>query len=1113
MNEASTCPTRLISDLPAEEDAFGPHDRLATAIADLVRSEDGGRTIALEGGWGSGKSTVVNLLEQKLDPDPNITLWVFDAWAHQGDPLRRTFLERLMIHLSESEWVKKQEWDRRREELARRRKVTHTKDAPQFTTLAKVLSVLLLLWPLGSALFAVGLPDDWPLVAIGLTLALAPAFVVFLWWLRRSADEDETAWALLANTTVTETRTETIEDPDPTSVEFHDTFTSLMDEALPDAERRMVLVLDNLDRIDPDDALSIWSTLQTFLHPQEHSKPSWFGRLWVLIPHDPGAIRRLWEKGQQSSDHVASAFVDKSFQVRFEVPPPVLSDWHEYLLALLKEALPRHHDPEFHVIYRIFECVAVNSGSSPSPRDLKLYVNDIGALHRQRQDEFPLSHLAYYVVLRRHRVDVPRGLLRAELPAAELEPLLGEGAADNLAALAFNVGVPRARQLLLREPIRTALTRGEPAPLQDLAKANPEGFWEVLEMVATTGALSPGAPADLANAARCLEKSGLLADERRPAALAIETALRDMASKVLSWSPFNERMAKGIASLCRMLKPDREFVKHLLAAISASGISSEQEKGPDSISASTWADALLIVTRELQSLGVLDADYHSVSVPGDAAAWIGVCHHLEQHDPDGGSWIFLSPGTSAADIVGTFADSIRAGSFSESHVSTIRVTLAARVEPHWGDVVAAMSERLQAPNTLASEEIVALFESLWQVRAIDDSVDSALNALATQGHVLHHLHQVASGDNNEAPAWCIFIFLRAVPAATATPEVGNSQAGHNTLSNLLSTPGPPEAIPSAFVHLLARVQEIGLLFAVLDAAPQAKPLIVACLKLVAQRPELPQLFTPEVFADRWSLVASEFAAPDFDKLVQRLLKETALATYLRQEDFDSDQAALYSALVKAGATSDRSFRSWCVQGLRSIGKAEWVSQLSEEGQLAKLLMGLVKRRIKVDLAIDYQDALAEHANLVISGDSTPSALKPSWSHLLKPLSPSARGVLRRKLYDAVAGADGEIAESFFDLYGEEVSDRDLLKQNRDAPYRLFTPLLNRRNAAGLRWLAALLEANPGVLDQLQPDTVEDFKARIGEEITEDKGDDAGQFIQEIAHTLGIASDEEKSPSE
>ena len=74
--------------------------------------------------------------------------------------------------------------------------------------------------------------------------------------------------------------------PDPTSVEFEAVFRDLLDEALKDKGRKLLLVVDNLDRVEPSDALSIWSTLQTFLGHSDYQRPEWINRLWVLIPYD-----------------------------------------------------------------------------------------------------------------------------------------------------------------------------------------------------------------------------------------------------------------------------------------------------------------------------------------------------------------------------------------------------------------------------------------------------------------------------------------------------------------------------------------------------------------------------------------------------------------------------------------------------------------------------------------------------------------------------------------------------------------------------------------------------------------------------------------------------------
>ena len=123
--DSKICRTLLLPDTPAGEDLFGAHDRLANTIVELVVNEDGGKTIGLEGGWGSGKSTVINLIIQKIEKSEDNLVVLFDAWAHQGDPLRRTFLETLISNIQSEKagWINVDTWQKKLDELARRRKV------------------------------------------------------------------------------------------------------------------------------------------------------------------------------------------------------------------------------------------------------------------------------------------------------------------------------------------------------------------------------------------------------------------------------------------------------------------------------------------------------------------------------------------------------------------------------------------------------------------------------------------------------------------------------------------------------------------------------------------------------------------------------------------------------------------------------------------------------------------------------------------------------------------------------------------------------------------------------------------------------------------------------
>jgi len=188
-SEQQECPTRLLEDIPAEDDllAFngdiGPHKRVAQAIAEVILSphEFGGKMIGLEGGWGAGKTTVINLLRKNLEGNPDITVFPFDAWAHEGDPLRRTFLETLIRHFqSVKGWLTKTEkgkWDKTLETLAKRRRVTRTRTVPKTTALGTIFAISAFPVPIGLLFLQASLSQG---ITINPSLPISWEFVIGL---------------------------------------------------------------------------------------------------------------------------------------------------------------------------------------------------------------------------------------------------------------------------------------------------------------------------------------------------------------------------------------------------------------------------------------------------------------------------------------------------------------------------------------------------------------------------------------------------------------------------------------------------------------------------------------------------------------------------------------------------------------------------------------------------------------------------------------------------------------------------------------------------------------------------------------------------------------------
>lgn len=1151
MTEEDKCPTFLIEDTPADEDAFGPHQRVADAIADLIESsEKGGKVIGLEGGWGAGKSTVVGFLVKRLSQNENYTVISFDAWAHEGDPLRRTYLETLIQELRAVKWVDDPTWKKRREEIAHRRKETTTRITPKPTKLGVALAVSLLLVPLGSAFLAAGLragvgfgkdlPPNWFFI-IGLSLGLSPFWVLLANLVRviftrrnknansengqdtseKKSDEETSEWAFLFSRAINETRTETVESPNPTSIEFEDYFTKLMREALSASdERRCLLVLDNLDRVDPESALAIWSTLQTFLQDRSHRNEAWFRRLWVVVPFDPGGLRKLWDKRSSNEDTTTLAgvndsaasdsFLDKSFQVRFHVPPPVLSDWKAYVYRLVEEALPKHGQDDRHWIYRVFDHCRTRTGEPPTPRELKLYVNQIGAIHRQWEHAFPIEHVAYYVLYRRASKSIIERLRDSDspFPSEQDAAFLGESLRRNLAGLAFNVEASKGIELLLAEPIYQSLADGDSEKLKELEESNPDGFWAVLEVVATSR-LGDTDAQTIAKAASCLKDSGILDGNKRPESSNILNGLQSAGKKIEKWSPFDSTTANGLAALCCLGRAP-ELSASVMRAVAAT---LEQDSGDSKSSSEPQSviEPLLTVMREVSSLGHASAIPQTLTLPITAEAWPTACDFLAKADSEGEYWKYVRPKEDFAAVSSVIEPTVSAGQFNEGEITTIRVTSLSPIKASWKAVVNEIRQRIDAGANIPPKEAYRLFQGLFVLRSLNSSeATSLLKELADNGHTLHHFHRANAEGYHDCKAMCLFSFLRERPGAKKPGTAGNSDEGHNNLNAALSSDDADVA--SRFMALLRQYGEISLLLNVATARSKYDPLICLGLREVAGAKEAEEVFTPPLILESWKELRSALNDSSdedrFTTLVGRLAHSTPLCQTIQDAEggFTTINIELYLSVIEGAKEEIPEFAQWCKSGLEHLSTDEWTTQLAGGFPCCRLVLNLVEQGISPELKTGFSDALATHAQSLLAGKNIPpDDLRPVWRKLLDCLSEEAtRKELRNRLIAAASTKDGKLHASFFELYGDEIADAGSLLSHNQIVHHLFSPILRERNVLGLKWLDRILDNYSDLLDKVSDETtVEALANRLRDCMNEPIEDEAQPVIDQIAAKLGI----------
>ena len=507
-------PFVLLREEADDKDAFKKHthENVADALAVLIERERGGLTIGLEGSWGGGKSTVLKILQRKLTKS---FFFFFDAWAHEGDSLRRVFLESLCEYFKsklDGNESAVREIDALEKEIEGRKVVTTTSTTCKPTLMGILYVIAASAATLGVGVLSVSRDANnhfciWLLV-LSIALLSCPAVLAVGWSIalaiRRWFGTLEKFWAvdnwafLHDSSTNNQTRDVT-EDNERSSVEFERFFGKIVDSVMcVNNEKQLVIAIDNLDRVNPEDSLRLWSTLQTFFQKRsvEIANGDWLNRLWIVVPYDAEGLSKLWNKDGNSPEMVKS-FMDKCFQIRVEVPRPLMSDWETFAKIKIEESLGKWPPEDKKVVFEILRNTRAGILDIPTPRQIKNYINQIAVVRSHARAGISTAVIAYYVLSRYqewHTVDkdkhgsgsmsvedVRKALLWGQYPQFEHRAYLGENYTAMFAGLIFGVDAASGHELLIGSEIEGALQSGDGQSLQKIEKVHKDGFWNVLD--------------------------------------------------------------------------------------------------------------------------------------------------------------------------------------------------------------------------------------------------------------------------------------------------------------------------------------------------------------------------------------------------------------------------------------------------------------------------------------------------------------------------------------------------------------------------------------------------------------------------------------------------------
>ncbi|MEU8513271.1 P-loop NTPase fold protein [Kitasatospora sp. NPDC048722] len=348
-----------------EQDRFDHHS-VALQLAELVRSVQHPTAVGLLGPFGSGKSSVVRLLAEHLRVDNKLAVLQVSAEHHSGTARARAMLYGLLGAAHREKLISDETLDTERACLEGSRQRTLPRPTPnahrpgkpgagRYISMARagagwIAGVLAVVWLLGMAAVFVGhllglghgvVPWRWfaSKGAAPVTAVLSSASIVVA---AIGAAKDGAIQAFRAyDISVTTPR------PDSTD-ELEQVFSRLIDEIHQRKLKRLVIAIDDIDRLNADEVLEALATIRSLLLAGAHSalNPVFIiscdediVREAIMGVH-PGLAHRAAPAGTQegrrkATEEAAQEYLNKLFSVRITLPAHHDHDLLEYAEHLL----------------------------------------------------------------------------------------------------------------------------------------------------------------------------------------------------------------------------------------------------------------------------------------------------------------------------------------------------------------------------------------------------------------------------------------------------------------------------------------------------------------------------------------------------------------------------------------------------------------------------------------------------------------------------------------------------------------------------------------------------------------------------------------------------------
>jgi hypothetical protein len=403
----------FIENQPCGDDLFEgkSHETIAKTIAELLKRTDNNNVIGIDGGWGSGKSNLVKIVEKQLDKE-KYHFFIYDAWGHQEDLQRRSILEELTADLTTETSKHKtitnsKKWEKKLQDLLAKKRNVESRSIPKLSCGIILSALAIILTPILDTI-----TKNCSNIKIKIWIMCIPLLSIILllliliiknickykrfWFaLRISVSE---IFNVYSDKIQERTTTETISEKEPSSKEFRDWMEDINKDL---GSNKLVIVFDNMDRLPNQKVQELWAAIHTFFAEKKYSN------IKVIIPFDREHIKSAFKKEdiktyptgspegvtQENIHCYGDDFINKTFNVVYRVSPPTMTNWIKYFNIQWKEAfgIELESDSRVTQIYDLLTPIQ-------TPRNINAFINEFVSIKQIiSNNEIPDEYIALFI--------------------------------------------------------------------------------------------------------------------------------------------------------------------------------------------------------------------------------------------------------------------------------------------------------------------------------------------------------------------------------------------------------------------------------------------------------------------------------------------------------------------------------------------------------------------------------------------------------------------------------------------------------------------------------------------------------------------------------------------